>query len=163
MRVSATEEHGLRCLMRLAACWKAGRETTLAEVARDEGLTPAYVAKLVAMLRRAGLVRSIRGSRGGVALARDPGQIPLSEALAALAGRAVRTGPCLDGEGEPCGQASSCGLRPVWLRVEQALEGILAGISIADLVRNGRGPATRRFGRSVGDGMEFGFSTEAEG
>lgn len=163
MRVSATEEHGLRCLMRLAVCWQAGRETTLGEVARDEGLTQAYVAKLMSILRNAGLVRSVRGSRGGVALARDPGRISVAEALAALSGRSVRTGPCLDAREQPCGQAASCGLRPVWMRVEEALEGILGGIFLADLVRNGRGSATRRFGRPRDQREESGISAEAEG
>ncbi|HOU52613.1 MAG TPA: Rrf2 family transcriptional regulator [Myxococcota bacterium] len=162
MRVSATEEHGLRCLMRLAVCWQAGRDTTLGEVARDEGLTQAYVAKLMSILRNAGLVRSIRGSRGGVALARDPGQISVAEALAALAGRAVRTGPCLDDREQPCGQAASCGLRPVWMRVEEALDGILGGISLADLVRNGRLEATRRFGRPRDDVADEGSATRSE-
>ncbi|MBP7126458.1 Rrf2 family transcriptional regulator [Myxococcota bacterium] len=163
MRVSATEEHGLRCLMRLAACWQAGRETTLGEVAREEGLTLAYVAKLVALLRKAGLVRSLRGARGGIVLARDPQRIPLSEAMAALAGRAVRTGPCLDAGHPPCGQAASCGLRPVWMRVEETLDGILGGISLADVVREGRESATRHFGRPGRDGRGSAASAEAEG
>lgn len=163
MRVSATEEHGLRCLMRLAACWQAGRDATLGEVAREEGLTLAYVAKLMTLLRNAGLVRSVRGARGGIVLAREPERISLLEAMAALSGRAVRTGPCLDAREEPCGQAASCGLRPVWMRVQETLDGLLAGISLADLVRGGRATATRRFGRRPGEGVGAGVSAEAEG
>jgi Rrf2 family protein len=72
VKVSATEEYGVRCLMRLARAWPEGRAVTTQQVASDEGLPPHYAAKLVGQFRRGGLVRSARGVRGGVRLARPP-------------------------------------------------------------------------------------------
>jgi len=150
MKVSATEEHGVRCLMRLAIAWQAGVTTTLPEVARCENMSPQYAAKLAATLRRAGLVRSVRGVRGGVGLARAPETITLTEALAALSGTPVRTGPCMGPDGTDCSHQGHCGLRGVWTRVATVVTGVLDEVTLADLVAGGRpvpeaGPTAARW------------------
>ena len=150
MKVSATEEHGLRCLMRLAVAWKTGDPVTIPEVARCEGMSPTYVAKLVAILRRADLVRSVRGVKGGVGLSRAPENMTLTEAMSALAGAPVRTGPCMGPESMPCERSGTCGLRNVWNRVANAVTTVLDGVTIADLVEGGRAGAV---GGETRDGL----------
>src|SRR5262249_60747835 len=93
MKVSAKEEYGLRCMLQLAR-HQGADPLSLAEIARDEGLTVAYVAKLVGRLRRAGLVRSVLGRSGGYTLARDASSITLLEVLGALGGRLYSEGYC---------------------------------------------------------------------
>src|SRR5271170_2814495 len=73
MKITAQEEYGLRCLLRLAKA--ESRSITLPEVAAAEGLSVPYVAKLMAVLRQAGLLESVRGRSGGYKLVRQPGQI----------------------------------------------------------------------------------------
>ena len=68
MKISAQEEYGLRCLLRLAKA-ESG-VATLPEVAAAEGLSVPYVAKLMAVLRHAGILDSVRGRSGGYKLAR---------------------------------------------------------------------------------------------
>lgn len=151
MKVSATEELGLRCLMRLADAWREGEYLTIPEVARREGMSPQYAAKLIAMLRRGGLVRSLRGVKGGVSLSRAPDAVTLTESLAALAGTPVRTGPCMGPDGTRCDRAAGCGLRSVWDRVTNVVTGVLDGVTLADLVVNGRpdaGGGSNREGRA---------------
>ena len=138
MKVSATEEHALRCLMRMASAWKEGESITIPEVARREGMSPQYAAKLAAMLRRGGLVRSVRGMKGGVGLSRPPEAITVTQVLAALAGAPIRTGPCLGPEGPVCQRAGDCGLRAVCTRVTAVVTGMLDEVTLADLVANGR-------------------------
>jgi len=89
MKVSAQEEYGLRCMLQLARRHKDGGAgpLTLAEVARDEGLTVAYAAKLVRRLRRAGLVKSILGRAGGYSLSRPAHDISVLDVLTALGGK----------------------------------------------------------------------------
>src|SRR5215470_17874273 len=71
MRLTAQEEYGLRCLLQVAR----GQDTavTTPEIAEREGLSEAHVHKLMRLLRRAGLVRSVRGRKGGYQPAR-PGR-----------------------------------------------------------------------------------------
>src|SRR5262249_9079445 len=83
MKITAQEEYGLRCLLRLAGATE-GQSLTLPEVAAAEGLSVPYAAKLLAVLRQAGIIESVRGRLGGYRLARPPKQIGLGSLLLVL-------------------------------------------------------------------------------
>src|SRR5438105_4067322 len=82
MKISAQEEYGLRCLLRLSQAEK--QALTLPEIAAGEGLSTAYVAKLMGVLRDAGLIDSVRGRSGGYRLAKAPEEIGLGSLLLVL-------------------------------------------------------------------------------
>ena len=86
MKFSTTEEYGLRCMLQMAKKGPKGM-TTLVELSQKEGLTTAYVAKIMSILRKAGLVQSLRGQSGGYQLARDPREIDVNEVMEALGGK----------------------------------------------------------------------------
>ncbi len=141
MKVSATEEYGLRCLMHLAKAHRFGATVTTPDVDAAEGLPPHYAAKLLVTLRRAGLVQSVRGVKGGVRLARPPEQITIADAFAALSGTAVRTGACMSPDADvACSRSAGCGLRDVWATLTQIVTGLLSRVTLADLIA-GRGNA----------------------
>src|SRR5436305_8751437 len=82
MKITAQEEYGLRCLLRLA---RGGDVSlTLPEIAEAEGLSVPHVAKLMAVLRQAGLVDSVRGRSGGYRLAKSADDIRLGALLLVL-------------------------------------------------------------------------------
>src|SRR5271166_2755158 len=83
MKITAQEEYGLRCLLRLAQA-PEGQSLTLPEVAASEGLSVPYAAKVLSVLRHAGLIDSVRGRTGGYRLARPPEQIALGTLLLTL-------------------------------------------------------------------------------
>src|SRR5258708_12836034 len=83
MRLTAQEEYGLRCLLQVAR-GEEGSVTT-PEIAEREGLSQAHVHKLMGLLRRAGLVESVRGRKAGYQLARPAGQINVRPPPAGLA------------------------------------------------------------------------------
>ena len=85
MKFTAQEEYGLRCLLQIAR--EPTGSVTIPEIAKREALTPAYVAKLMRVLRRVGLVKSTRGQKGGYRLAYPPDRMNLGMVLAALGGR----------------------------------------------------------------------------
>ena len=85
MMFSTKAEYGVRVMVELAR--RAGEEPIpLAEIAEHDGLPLAYLEHLVARLRKAGLVDSRRGSRGGYLLARSPTEITMAEVVEALEG-----------------------------------------------------------------------------
>ncbi len=136
MKVSATEEHGLRCLMHLAEAHAQRRTATIAEISAARGMTPAYVAKIIGLLRRGGLVRTSRGSRGGLRLARPPEAVTLAEALSVLSGQPVRLRPCVEDDlGRDCGWEGPCGLRDVWRTLNGHIREVLEHVTIASLTR----------------------------
>src|SRR5712692_973158 len=83
MKITAQEEYGLRCLLRLA---RASRDEplTIPEIAAAEHLSVPYVAKLLSVLRQAGLIESVRGRYGGYHLVEEPSEIRLGPVLRAL-------------------------------------------------------------------------------
>jgi len=139
MKITAQEEYGLRCLLRLARATDGA--LTLPEIAEAEGLSVPHVAKLMGVLRQAGLVDSVRGRSGGYRLARPPEQIRLGALLLIL-------GEPLFDEADYCQRhagiaphgicvnLASCTLKSLWQTLEQWMRGTLDRITIADLLRH---------------------------
>ncbi len=140
MQLLASEEYGLRCLLRLAAADGGGGPVPVASVARAEGLSADYAAKLLRRLRLAGLVTSVRGAEGGYRLARPVDEISVWSALCALGGEFFDADfcSCHPGERRRCVRSRDCSLRPLWRRLQDTLRHTLEQVSLADLQRDER-------------------------
>ena len=88
MKLSANEEYGVRCLVRLAYATEAGSGLTIPEISQAEGVSPAYAAKILRVLRKGGFVKAARGKEGGYKLAR-PAEDHRHRPRAGRAGRAL--------------------------------------------------------------------------
>ncbi len=142
MKFSSQEEYGLRCLLQLA---RKGPEAsmTIAEISDAEGLSQAYVAKLLRILRLNGFVESVRGQEGGYTLSRGVAAIVLSDVLAALGGQFYKPGFCdhYSGTEAICAHTFACSIRPLWLRVQTAIDSVLEKTTLADLMSGDGSPA----------------------
>ena len=136
MKLSAQEEYGLRCLLRVANAGDGG-SVTIPAIAEAEALSVAYVGKLMSILRQNEFVQSVRGQTGGYVLARPPEKIPVADVLAALGGRLFEPGFCDDfaGLGPICTHSVDCSVRSLWRAVQQAVDLVLAGVTLKDLLR----------------------------
>ncbi len=135
MRLSAQEEYGLRCLLRVGRA-VAENSVTIAELSRSEGITEPNVAKMMRVLRQGGFVQSTRGQSGGYTLARPAGEINVGEVLAALGGRLYDPSFCDDHTGVErlCTHMTDCSIRSVWRLVQRAVDGVLGKITLKDLL-----------------------------
>ena len=135
MKFSSQEEYGLRCLLQLARKGP-GASMSIPEISGAERLSQAYVAKLLRILRMNGFVESVRGQEGGYTLARSVQEIVLSDVLAALCGRFYKPGFCdnFSGTEETCTHTFSCSIRPLWRRVQTAIDSVLGSTTLADLM-----------------------------
>lgn len=136
MKLSAQEEYGLRCLLQLASS-PAGSVVTVREIAAQEGLSGAYVEKLLRRLSRDELTRSVRGTKGGYLLQRPAEDITLGEVLRALGGMPKVQLICtrFTGDRATCVHYDNCGIRSVWSVVIHRLEQMLDQIRLSDLVQ----------------------------
>lgn len=134
MRFTAQEEYGLRCLLAMARD-SGGGPSTIEGIARAEGLSAAHVGKLLRVLRKGGLVQSIRGQKGGYRLARPAREMSVAEALRVLGGRLYAPGYCrrFTGVRRVCVHDGDCTIRPLWARVELMVEGFLGSTMLAEL------------------------------
>lgn len=136
MKLSAQEEYGLRCLLRVAGAGE-GQSVTIPAIGQAEALSIPYVAKLMRLLRRGKFVKSVRGQTGGYTLARRPDDIPVAEVLAFLGGRLFEPGFCdqFTGLKRTCTHSIDCSIRSLWRAVQAAVDGILAQITLNDLLQ----------------------------
>src|ERR687886_1088730 len=135
MKISAQEEYGLRCLLQLARAGQQGESLTLAQIAEREGISVANAGKLMWILNKAGLVKSIRGTKGGYRLARPASEIRLSEIIKVLDEDTVE-GHCKSYPGvlDACIHTSDCGIRSVLVNVHEVVERALSAVTLAQLV-----------------------------
>ncbi len=139
MKLTTQEEYGLRCLLRLGR-EEAGQSLTIAELSKQESIASPTVAKMMRLLRRAGFVLSTRGKEGGYTLARIPEQINVGEALAALGGRFFDSRFCERHSGSVllCTHSPDCSIRSVWRVLQDVVDGVLAHMTLKDLLRSER-------------------------
>jgi Rrf2 family protein len=135
MKLSSQEEYGLRCLLQLARAGE-GAALTIAEMSEREGISPSNVAKIMRILRRAGLVRSTRGKTGGYRLARPAADVRALEVLAALGGRLFDPGFCDRHAGVEthCLNTRDCSIRPVLRGLQDAVDQVLGELTLASLL-----------------------------
>jgi len=134
MRLTAQEEYGLRCLLRVA---RGQDSMTTPEIAAREGLTQAHVHKLMRLLRRGGLVKSVRGRNGGYQLARPAEEINVGAALAALGDRFYSSDFCQEhtGSERTCVRNSDCSIRSLWIALDRTVQHALQSTKLSDLLR----------------------------
>lgn len=116
MNVTAQEEYGVRCILQLAS-ETSQQPLTAVEISRREGLSVPYASKLLHILRRAGLIESVRGIKGGFRLARPAAEITLADVMRALDSFLFEGNfcACFPGQKQQCVHyASSCSIRAVW-------------------------------------------------
>jgi len=140
MKITAQEEYGLRCLLKVARAVD-GNSLTLPEIAAAEGLSVPYAAKLLSVLRQAGFLDSVRGRSGGYRLALPPEQIGLGSLLLTL-GEPLFDEPSYcekhagTAEGvNSCVHHGGCSLRALWHTLEQWMRHSLDQITLADLMQ----------------------------
>lgn len=135
MKLSSHEEYGLRCLLQVARHGVSGN-ATIPEISRREGISPAYVGKLMRILRQGGFVRSVRGKTGGYTLSLPPERIRVGDALTLLGGRIYQDDFCRRHSGsEPtCAHSTECTIRCLWRSVQGAIDGVLRVTTIHDLL-----------------------------
>ena len=140
MRASMKGDYGARALVELAQHYGGGPVQS-SVIAGRQSIPEPYLDQLLTSLRRAGLIRSVRGPQGGHALIRDPQQLKLSEAIIALEGSLAPIA-CLD-DPEGCPRTAHCCLLDVWEEVQKSTFRILDGVTIADLALKARDGAAR--------------------
>ena len=133
MKLSTKARYGVRAMLTLALDYGKGA-VPLRSVASRQDVSVKYLEHLMAALRSAGLVRSVRGTHGGYCLARPPGQVDLREVVRALEG-SIAPVDCVDDPGV-CDRSDGCAARDVWKRMEQAVSDVLCSTTLEDLVRN---------------------------
>jgi Rrf2 family protein len=138
MKLTANEEYGLRCLVRLGYAGYAGQALTIPEMSEAEGVSSAYAAKVLRALRKGGFVKAARGKEGGYTLARPAADIVIGDVMNALGGRLFESDFCdsHSGQAEICRRSVDCSVRSLWKAVQVAVDQVLHKTTLRDLLQN---------------------------
>lgn len=135
MRLSTKGRYGLRALLDLALHQGEGL-VLLKDIARRQEVSLPYLEHLIAPLIAAGLVKSTRGSRGGLLLLRSPSEIRLSEIIQVLEG-SIAPVECVN-DPKVCHRSGLCVTRDIWIEMKMAMSQILDSTTLQDLVERQR-------------------------
>ena len=136
MKVSRRGEYGVRAMVALAHHYGDG-PISIATVAKESSVPPTYLEQLIAPLRKAGLVESTRGARGGYRLSRPPETVRVGEVYRVMEGP-VAPMDCVseDPADQTCPLIEGCETRPVWLKVRDSIVDTLDSMTLADLIKD---------------------------
>lgn len=133
MRLSSLADYAV-LMMRTAATHCGGARANAGSLGVEAGIPVPTAQKLASMLGRAGLIKSTRGSGGGIKLARPAAAITLADIIEAIDGPIALTA-CLDAEGpDCCALERPCAIRPHWVGVNTLVRDALAQVTLAQLI-----------------------------
>jgi Rrf2 family cysteine metabolism transcriptional repressor len=124
LKISTKGRYGLTIMMELAAKFGEG-PTSLKSIAERNQLSEHYLEQLIAPLRNAGLVKSIRGAYGGYILSSDPAEVTAGDIIRVLEGPISPVD--FTEEDDPA-------KRDLWLRIRDSIAGVLDSTTLKDLI-----------------------------
>jgi Rrf2 family protein len=131
MKLSTRGRYATRALLDLAL-HRDEEPVLLKDIARRQQISLSYLEHLVAPLIAGGIVRSTRGAKGGISLARSPEKIRLDEIIQLLEG-SIDPSECVTNPGV-CSRSGSCVARDVWSELKRAINGVLQSVTLQGLV-----------------------------
>jgi Rrf2 family cysteine metabolism transcriptional repressor len=121
----------VRAILELAENYGRG-PLQLKAIARAQGLSVKYLEQLMTVLKSAGLVQSVQGSRGGYVLAKTPSEIKISDCFNCLEGPVITT-ECVDNT-NICSKTADCAARQLWAEVQNTVMNVLQSITLQNLI-----------------------------
>ena len=132
MKLSTKGRYGLKAVVDLAAVSR-GSTMTLAQLAASQGISQAYLERILRTLRTSGIVETVRGAAGGYALSVPPESLSVERVLATLEGTTAVV-DCVGTAGKGCENACVCAARPLFLTLQRRINDVLRETTIRDLL-----------------------------
>ncbi|MGE5145758.1 MAG: Rrf2 family transcriptional regulator [Candidatus Eiseniibacteriota bacterium] len=135
MRLTTRGRYAVMALVDVAK-QSGGRPVALSDVAERQEISLSYLEQLFAKLRRAGLVKSVRGPGGGYLLAFPASEIRIADIILAV-DEPIRATRCLPGAPQGCtGKPTRCMTHDLWEELGHQIRLFLSQVTIADVVEN---------------------------
>lgn len=132
MKISTKGRYAVRVMLDLAL-HDTGEYIKVKQIAARQGISGKYLEQIIAVLNKAGYVKSVRGAQGGYRLSRDPSFYTVGMILRLTEGSLAPVA-CLDQGAERCNRCDTCETLEVWKELQDAIDGVVDNVTIADLV-----------------------------
>ena len=132
MKISTKGRYALRLMLDLAE-HNTGELIPIKEIADRQGISEKYMEQIISILKRAGFVRSMRGSQGGYMLAWDPREYTVGMILRLTEGSMAPVA-CLEENENPCERMETCVTVRLWKMLDEAIKGVIDHVTLEDLL-----------------------------
>lgn len=132
MKVSTKGRYALRLMIDIAVN-SNDRPVSIKEIARRQGISEKYLEQIISILNSAGFVRSVRGAQGGYILRKEPREYTVGMILRLTEGSLAPVA-CIEDNIVQCDRVENCATIEVWRRLNDAINGVVDNITLADLV-----------------------------
>jgi len=136
MKLSTKGRYAARAMLDLALHFGQG-PILVKDISRRQEISQRYLEQLLTPLKVAGLVRVVRGARGGFTLAKPPSEIRLLEIIQIMEGSTAPV-ECVD-DAQICSRSDFCVTREVWAEMKKATDTVLESITLQDLLERQKG------------------------
>lgn len=135
MKISTQSRYGLRALFDIAY-HSAGQSTQVKDISARQAISPRYIEQIFQKLKRAGIIKSVRGPSGGYYLARNPEEIRVGDVIRATEGN-IDLVFCLNARkaGRHCDRAEQCIVRGIWGEASKRLMDYFDSLTLQDLCK----------------------------
>ncbi|SHK05416.1 RrF2 family transcriptional regulator [Tepidibacter formicigenes] len=132
MKLSTKGRYGLKAMFQLALNESKG-PVPLKYIAQRQNLSDQYLEQIFSSLRKAGLVKSIRGAQGGYLLSRDASKITVGDIIRVLEGPVAPSDCVLDDESD-CKKSGHCVTQVVWEKIKESVESVIDSITLQNMI-----------------------------
>lgn len=137
MKITTKGRYGLRALIDLAQ-YSEIEPVSISSIASRQGISERYLEQLMTMLKKAGLIKSIRGAGGGYVLAKELSEISVGDVLRALEGNLEPVECTAFSQEDTCAAAGGCVTKYVWQRINESINKTVDEISLEQLVKESK-------------------------
>ena len=137
MKLSTKGRYGLKAVLDIAE-YCEGEAVSIKSVSKRQGISEKYLEQLISKLKKAGILKSVRGANGGYMLSRPAGEISVGDVIRATEGN-LKACECSDCDpSDSCGIGDLCVTKTVWDRINTAIEDAVDTIYLSELVNKSR-------------------------
>lgn len=133
MKISTRGRYAIRVMLDLAT-HNTGEYVKVKQIAARKGISDKYLEQIIAVLHKAGYVKSVRGAQGGYRIAKDPSCYTVGMILRLTEG-SLSPVACLDDEVNECERCDTCETLEVWKQLKDAIDSVVDSVTIADLAK----------------------------
>ena len=133
MKLSTKGRYGVKAIFDLAL-FGGDTPLPLKTIAERQEISEAYLEQLISSLRKAGLVKSVRGAQGGYLLAHPPKDVTVGSVIRTLEGSMAPTDCVIEGEEADCEKANRCVTRLLWEKVRISIDNVIDSITLQDMI-----------------------------
>ncbi|MDD6770287.1 MAG: Rrf2 family transcriptional regulator [Inconstantimicrobium porci] len=142
MKLSTKGKYGVKAMVELAINY-GGDPISIKTIGKRQDISEYYLEQLFSSLRKAKLIKSIRGAQGGYVLSRDPKYITVAEIMDVLEGP-IEIADCIDGIS--CDNIDCCATRLLWKRIKESIDTVLLSTTLEDIVNDYKDMQAKRQG-----------------